>query len=75
MSEMFVSRNKASTKAELKQFMLSFCDADIREKFDPHFYTLEPLLLQLIRELQQQNIKVAYSPVEVRIPEENVSAT
>jgi len=46
------SRNKATVQAELREFMLSQCDEDIRDLFTMHFYTLEPLLIQLIREIK-----------------------
>ena len=45
-------QNKAETRATLQTFLLEHCDRDIRVIFGPHFFTLEPLLLQLIREIR-----------------------
>jgi hypothetical protein len=50
-----LSRDKAGVKEELRQFMLKECDPDIQAQFGPHFYTLEPLLIQIIRELRRQH--------------------
>jgi hypothetical protein len=44
--------NKAATKAALRDFMLAHCDPDLQEAFGMHSYTVEPLLCQLIREMQ-----------------------
>jgi hypothetical protein len=46
------SNNKATVRANLRNFMLENCDTDIQEAFLAHGYTLEPLVMQLIRELQ-----------------------
>ena len=54
MGEMSViSRNKSVIKDELRHFMLSVCDEDIQQQFAPNFYTVEPLLMQLIREIRR----------------------
>lgn len=47
-----MSRNKATVKEELRQLLLADCDEDIQAAFGPHFYTTEPLLLQLVREIR-----------------------
>jgi hypothetical protein len=48
-------RSKAAVQAQLRAAMLSSCDPDIRGIFGEHFYTMEPLLLQIIRELKVLN--------------------
>jgi hypothetical protein len=35
--------------------MIKECDPDIQAQFGPHFYTLEPLLIQIIRELRRHD--------------------
>jgi hypothetical protein len=50
-----LSRDKAGVKEELRHFMLQECDPDIQAQFGPHFYTLEPLLMQIIRELRRRD--------------------
>jgi hypothetical protein len=61
-----VSNNKATAQAQLRVAMLSMCDEDIREIFGRHHYTLEPLLMQLIRELRIQNDAASAIPEEKR---------
>lgn len=45
--------NKARTREELKCYLLAHCDADIALTFAPHGFLLEPLLLQVIRDLHR----------------------
>ena len=47
------SRNKATVRDALRELMLRECDEDIQAAFGQHYYTLEPLLMQLIRELRK----------------------
>ena len=42
---------KYKSKAEIHEYIMSFCDADIVEKLGVHGFTLEPLLMQLIRDI------------------------
>jgi hypothetical protein len=44
--------NKARTREELKAYLLAHCDEDIALTFAPHGFTMEPLLLQLVREFK-----------------------
>lgn len=46
------TRTKATIQQRMHDAILAHCDADIREAFGPHRYTMEPLLIQLIREMQ-----------------------
>lgn len=43
--------NKAETRQDLKHYILAHCDEDIALTFAPHGFLLEPLLLQLVREM------------------------
>ena len=47
-----VSRNKAEVLQGMRSMIIAQCDADIQEAFAPHHYTVEPLLIQLIREIR-----------------------
>ena len=42
---------KYKVKQDLQAFILTFCDNDIRNAFEKHGFTVEPLLMQLIREV------------------------
>ena len=50
---MLPGTNKASVRAEVRQFIFSQCDPDIQQYFALHSFTLEPLLIQLLRELRR----------------------
>ena len=56
--------NKAETRAALQTFLLEHCDRDIQEVFGPHFFTLEPLLLQLIRDIRLVGNPMSQTNVE-----------
>ena len=47
-----VSRNKADILQGMRTAIMAQCDPDIQETFAPHHYTVEPLLIQLIREIR-----------------------
>lgn len=44
---------KAQAQARVREVILAMCDPDISEKFENHYYTIEPLLMQIIRELRK----------------------
>ena len=44
--------NKAVSKERVKKFVLLHCDMDIQQVFEPHGFMVEPLLLQLIRDIK-----------------------
>lgn len=44
--------NKAAVHQQLRAYILSHCDDDIAQTFAPHGFTMEPLLLQLVREFK-----------------------
>jgi hypothetical protein len=43
--------NKAASMRDIRAYILAHCDPDIAAAFLPHGFTLEPILLQLLREL------------------------
>lgn len=47
--------NKAEAFLAVRDAILSQCDLDIREAFTMHSFTVEPLLIQLIREVRKTN--------------------
>jgi hypothetical protein len=47
-----VSRNKADILQDLRAKMLAECEPDIQETFAGQHFTVEPLLIQLIREVR-----------------------
>ena len=44
--------NKAETTRQLRAYVLAHCDADIATTFGPHGFLLEPLLVQLLRDMK-----------------------
>lgn len=57
------SNKKAVIQAELRHAMFAMLDPDLQQIFSRHYFTLEPLLMQLLRELQIANHRDAASPV------------
>lgn len=56
------SNKKAMVQAELRRAMFAMLDPDLQQVFSRHYFTVEPLLMQLIRELQIANHRDAASP-------------
>ena len=56
------SNKKATVQAELRHAMFAMLDEDLQQIFSRHYFTVEPLLMQLIRELQIMNYRDAASP-------------
>lgn len=50
------TRNKATIQQRMHDEILAHCDEDIREVFGPHRFTMEPLLIQLIREIRSLRV-------------------
>jgi hypothetical protein len=42
---------KGAARKKMHDYILSFCDTDIQEQFKIHSFTIEPLLMQIIRDL------------------------
>ena len=57
---MLPGQDKHKIREELRTHMFQECDEDIQELFKIHAYTLEPLLMQLIREIKalKQEVKL-----------------
>jgi hypothetical protein len=45
--------NPTEALLEIRRAIFDFCDEDIGQAFQPHGFTVEPLLMQIIRELQE----------------------
>jgi hypothetical protein len=52
--------NPTEALLEIRRAIVGFCDDDIREGFAPHGFTIEPLLMQVIRELRA--LRGAFEP-------------
>jgi hypothetical protein len=54
MAHLHIASKPNPTEAllEIRRAIVEFCDDDIRDGFAPHGFTIEPLLMQIIRELQ-----------------------
>lgn len=51
--------SKQEQRAGIREAVLAECDTDIREVFAGHWFTMEPLLMQLIREVRRLPLALA----------------